>query len=103
MEPTNIIYLVTFGCYAVWQYLRARGDKTGQRLEEITKRYEAIEKDLISLQASIRGSLRYNDLARVYDSINRLSEQVNKMDGEFKSQAGMLRAVFNRITEKGMS
>jgi len=103
METGQIINLVvTIGVF-LWLYVQKRTDKTSERLEAITTRIEVTEKAVAVLQSGMNGLLRHEDLSRVYDAINKLSEQVNKLDGEFKSQNNLLNLILARITDKGMA
>jgi uncharacterized coiled-coil protein SlyX len=102
MEAGQIINLIATCGILVWMYFQKRSDKTAERLDELAKRMESSEKDLVELKSGLSHSLRHDDLARIYDALNKLSEQVNQMSGEFRSQSEMQRLIVNRITERGM-
>lgn len=54
------------------------------------------------LETAIKAVPTTEDLARMYESINKLAGTVNQLVGENRGQTDTLRLILNRIMEKGM-
>jgi len=108
MDPESIrIWLQglnMLGTFAigVWMYLEKRSDKTNDRITELGLKVEAMDKDVSALKTSSETAPNHGDLARVYESINKLAATVNQLVGENRGQTDTLRLILNRITEKGL-
>ena len=87
--------LVTFGLGA-WMYLETRSDKTNDRVAELSKQLDKLEKELASLQKTVEGAPSHADLAKIYDSINGLSATVHKLVGENGLQTDLLRQLVQK-------
>lgn len=95
----NLVGEFSIGC---WLYLEKRNDKTNDRVTDLAKSVEKLDKDVSALQASTIAAPNHADLAKVYDSINSLAATVHTLVGENRGQSDTLRLILNRITEKGM-
>jgi hypothetical protein len=54
------------------------------------------------LKTTAENALNHGDLAKVYESVNKLSATVNQLVGENRGQSDTLRLILNQITAKGM-
>ncbi len=99
LQAINMIGTFAIG---VWLYLEKRSDKTNDRVTDLAKSVEKLDKDVSVLQASQKDAPSHGDLGKVYESINGLAATVNQLVGENRGQSDTLRLILNRITEKGM-
>jgi uncharacterized protein YoxC len=98
----QIINMVGTFALGVWLYLEKRSDKTNERITDLATRVDAMDKDLSSLKTTAENALNHGDLAKVYESVNKLSATVNQLVGENRGQSDTLRLILNQITAKGM-
>ena len=125
LQAINMLGTFALG---VWLYLEKRSDKTNERVTELATSVEDINKDVIKiksvcekcsldeviarvghietdisgLQAGAESAPDHSDIARVYESINKLAATVNQLVGENRGQSDTLRMILNKITERGM-
>jgi hypothetical protein len=57
---------------------------------------------LSRLEEAIKSAPTNEDLAKVYESVNKLAATVNQLVGENRGQTDTLRLILKQITEKGM-
>ncbi|MCL2076035.1 MAG: hypothetical protein FWH15_06305 [Betaproteobacteria bacterium] len=93
--PQMINLVITAGIF-VWLYVQKKSDKTSERLDRA-------ERDLTELKSLFRHMPSHEDLKQVYESLNKLSEQVNQFIGESRAHGEFMRMLLNRLTEKGLS
>jgi hypothetical protein len=83
-------------------YLEKRSDKTNARVDALTDRVEQADQALARIEGAAHGSLRYDDLQKVYDRLNAMDGKLNQLVGEFRGNNDTLRLLLNKITEKGL-
>lgn len=99
LQLVNMIGTFALG---VWLYLEKRNDKTNERITDLASRVDAMDKDVSSLKTTAENALNHDHLAKVYESVNKLSATVNQLVGENRGQSDTLRLILNQITAKGM-
>ena len=87
----------------VWLYLEKRSDKTNERVTLLAKEVDELDKAVTGLQAGADAAPNHADIAKVYDSINKLAATVNQLVGENRGQSDTLRLILNQITQRGMN
>lgn len=123
-----VITLLSTAAQGIWLVLKARNDKTDERVKEIAAAVERVdkqvvglqiacdscpvevlaerlgelEKDVSGLQASAEKAPNHHDLAKVYEAINDLAEKTDTLIGGFDAQSATLRQILNRVIERGM-
>lgn len=100
LQAINMLGTFALG---VWLYLEKRSDKTNERVTELAKQVEHLDKDVTGLKASANQAPNHGDLAKVYESINGLATTVNQLVGENRGQTDTLRLILNQITQKGLA
>ena len=99
LQATNMMGTFALG---IWLYLEKRGDKTNDRVSDLARKVEQIERDLSALQVLAENSPSHADLAKLYDLVNVVSGTVNQLVGENRGQSDILRMILNKIAERGM-
>lgn len=99
--------------YTLWAYIERRGDKTNERMTELTTRIEHVERIVAEVKSAGAAAPTHGDLGKIYDamrelaattntSISELAGTVNQLVGENRGQSDTLRLILNQITQKGM-
>lgn len=99
----QVINMIATFALGVWLYLEKRSDKTNDRVSELSKQVDDLDKDVVALQTATAKSPSHEDIAKVYESINGLAATVNQLVGENRGQTDTLRLILNQITQKGMA
>lgn len=97
----TISMLAHFG-QTLYAYIERRGDKTNERIGELASKVDQLDKDVTALKSAASTAPTHNDIGKVYESINGLSETVHQLVGESRGQSETLRIILNRIAQKGM-
>ena len=84
----------------IWGYIERHNDKTSERIGELAEKCDALERDLSALQAVSASAPSHADLSKIYESVNRLAETVNRLVGENEGQSAALRLIQNYFMEK---
>ena len=99
--------------YTAWAYVERRGDKTNERLAEMTSRIDHVERLVAKVKSAGAAAPTHADLGKVYDamrdlanttnsSISELTSTVHQLVGENRGQTDNLRLILKRITEMGL-
>ena len=56
---------------------------------------------LVRLEAHYANSPTHNDIAKVYEKLNRVAESGSRMEGQLDNMDGTLRMILIQMTEKG--
>lgn len=120
MELTAILDFVIKGVLALSQLALFIYVRNANRNDEVDKKFTGLQSDqkkqgdklggemaalstrLAHLETAVESAPDHDDLAKVYDGLNKLSGTVNQLVGENRGQSDTLRLILNRITEKGM-
>jgi tetrahydromethanopterin S-methyltransferase subunit G len=99
LQILNMVGTATIGA---WMYLEKRSNKTNERIDELSARFEELDKSLRAVKSESGGHLRHTDLEKVYVRLNEMDGKLNQMIGEFRSHGDTLKLFMSRITEKGL-
>lgn len=108
-----VLSMVLHFAYTVWAYIDRRGDKTNEKIVELTTKVSDLDSDVTSLKALTEKAPSHADLGKVYEAIKDqkestnttigiLSATVHQLVGENRGQTDMLRSIYNRLAEKGL-
>ncbi len=100
LQGINMLGTFGLGC---WLYLEKRSDKTNERVTQLAKEVDELDKAVTGLQAGVEAAPNHADIAKVYESINDLAATVNQLVGENRGQSDTLRLILNQITQRGMN
>lgn len=98
-----LISMVLHFSRTVWDYVDKRNDKTNERIADLSRQVEQLDKDVGALKVGAESAPNHADLAKVYESVNQLAATVNQLVGENRGQSDTLRLILNQITQKGMA
>lgn len=109
-----VISMVLHFAYTIWAYIDRRNDKTNERIAALVGEVSTLTTDLEKLKSTAETAPSHADLGRVYETIKAqgkaanetmsgLAATVNQLVGENRGQTDLLRLIFSRITEKGLS
>jgi CII-binding regulator of phage lambda lysogenization HflD len=89
---------------AIWVYLRIekKNDRTNERIDALIKKIDELEDRAAHLEGASGSAVTHNDLSKIYQSINALSEKVNQLVGGSEAMNDVLRLIQARIMEKGL-
>ena len=73
-----------------------------EQSKELSTSVGHLSQRLAHLEAAIEAAPDHNDLSKVYQSINELSEKVDTLVGSFDTQSATLRQILSRVIERGM-
>lgn len=88
--------------YTVWSYVERRGDKTNERIAELSVKVEQLDKDVAALETTTGAAPNHADLGKVYESINDQAKTLNQLVGENRGQSDTLRLILNQVMQKGL-
>lgn len=99
-------FILTWGV-ALYMYLANKNKATNERIgkleDDIDDKFEKYGQRLQHLETSAESAPNHADLAKVYDSVNKLAATVNQLVGENQGQSDTLRLILNQIMQKGMA
>lgn len=77
-----------------WAYFDQRGVKMARKIEEL-------ERDMSSLKATAEAAPTHSDLAKVYETIKKTDENLNRLIGENRQQSETLRLIHTFLLNGG--
>lgn len=99
-------FFLTWGV-ALYMYLANKNKATNERIgkleDELFEKIDGHAVRITHIETVIESSPTHNDLAKVYESQNKLAEKLNQLIGENRGQSDTLRLILNQITQKGMA
>jgi prefoldin subunit 5 len=109
----QVLNMVGTALIGAWMYLEKRSNKTNERIDELTLRFEELDHAMRAVKSDTSGHLRHtdmedlrrenkDDMGKLYTRINSIDNKMNQMIGEFKASNDLLRMLFNQITVKGL-
>lgn len=105
MDAKEFLLLINLGATALnfgWTYMEKRSDTTNKRIADLAEKVEQLDKDVSTLQANAENAPSHEDLAKVHEKINGISDDLHQLIGENKSQSDTLRLIQNHIMHKGL-
>lgn len=87
----------------VWLYLEKRNDKTNERITDLGKKVDELDRGVSNLEVSTSAAPNHADLGKVYEAMNRQGETLNQLVGENRGQSDTLRLILNQVMQKGLS
>jgi outer membrane murein-binding lipoprotein Lpp len=97
------ISMVGHFSYTVWAYIERRNDKTNERIAELASKVEKLDKDVSALESASTIAPNHGDLAKVYESVNKLASTVNQLVGENRAQSETLKLIHSFLLNGGRS
>jgi len=94
LQATNMMGTFALG---VWLYIERRGDKTNERVDELSGKVDDIDKDLTDIKAVMRMSPTHTDLSKLYEKINTVSTAINTLSGEFTGLKNVLNLIHEHL------
>lgn len=98
--------LATFGV-GIYVWISTQDKVTNQRIsdleEKVDGRIDSYAERIARVEQDLRHVPSHDDIKRIHSRIDAVDQRLSRIEGEFKSQADLLRLILNRITEKGLS
>lgn len=85
----------------LWMYWDKRSDKTAEKLRDLEARISQLKADMEKIQATTEAAPTHNDLARVYEAINKTDEKLHRLIGENSEQSKVLNRIHTFLLTGG--
>lgn len=96
MDAGNFVWGVSL-CWnigsTVWMYWDKRSDKTADKLRALENQVVQLKVDVEKIQAAAESAPTHNDLAKVYEAVNKTNETVHQLVGENRRQSETLHLI----------
>lgn len=81
---------------------KATNERIAKLEEDLASKFESHVQRITTLEANAKSAPTHDDLAKMYERINGVADQLKELIGENRQQTDTLRLIQNRIIEKGM-
>ncbi len=85
----------------IWMYWDKRSDKTAEKLRNLEDRVGALKTDVEKMQVVSQLAPTHDDLGKVYETIKKTDENLNRLIGENNQQSEMLRLIHSFLLNGG--
>ena len=96
-----VISMIGHFSYTLYSYVDRRGDKTSQRIAELTEKIGLLDKDVTTLKAKVDAAPSHDHLAEFYGEIRDTNEKVDQLIGETKQQSKVIELIHGYLMERG--